>query len=170
MFQKRKKGPFAKEDSYFRSHFLLQTAHELQRLRCPKHKMYLTIRGADEGGFWILDSRYDIEYLFQSINGPIFLQTIPIPVQAQRVLSCISAFSSKIIRHYVYMIKTYIVKIQSRNLIHYHRLLAMIPKNKDPWQDHRIKNDHGSGSKSLNLNWDLFWLDDPVKDLGFFGS
>ena len=37
------------------------------------------------------------------------------------------------------MIKTYIIKIQSRNLIHYHRLLAMIPKNKDPWQDHPIK-------------------------------
>ena len=32
--------------------------------------------------------------------------------------SCISAFSSKIIRHIMYMIKTYIIKIQSRNLIH----------------------------------------------------
>ena len=29
------------------------------------------------------------------------------------------------------MIMTYIIKIQSRNLIYYHRLLAMIPKNKD---------------------------------------
>ena len=51
------------------------------------------------------------------------------------------------------MIETYI--IQSRNLIHDDRLLAvpkisfqMIPKNKD----HTVKNDHGSGSK----NWFIF--------------
>ena len=53
--------------------------------------------------------------------------------------SCISAFSSKIIRHIMSMIKTYIIKIQSRNLIHDfksaynrddYRLLAMIPNNK----------------------------------------
>ena len=49
----------------------------------------------------------------------------------------ISDFSSKIIRHI--MIKTYIIKIQSRNLIQNNRLLAvpklsfqMIPRNKDP--------------------------------------
>ena len=52
------------------------------------------------------------------------------------------------------MIKTYMVKIQSRNLIHYHRQLAMIPKNKDPGQDHPIKSDPDSGSNILSLNRD----------------
>ena len=41
--------------------------------------------------------------------------------------SCSSAFSSKIIRHIIYMIRTYIVKIQSRNLVHNHKLL-IVPK------------------------------------------
>ena len=68
--------------------------------------------------------------------------------------SFISAFSSKIIRHIMYMIKMYIIKSQSRNLIHDDRLLAMIPKNKDPWQDHPVKNDSGSGSNFFILNWD----------------
>ena len=54
------------------------------------------------------------------------------------------------------MIKTYIIKIQSRNLIHDQRLLAvpkisfqMIPKKnkKQP-----VKNDPGSDSNFLNLN------------------
>ena len=54
----------------------------------------------------------------------------------------------------MWMIKTYIIKIQSRNLMHYHRLLAMIPKNKDPWQDYPIKNDPGPGSSFLSLNRD----------------
>ena len=66
------------------------------------------------------------------------------------------------IRHIMYyMIKTYIIKIQSRNLIHDHRLLAapkisfqMIAKNKDPYQDHPVINDPGSGSNFLNLNRD----------------
>ena len=47
--------------------------------------------------------------------------------------------SSSIKRHIMYKIKTYIIKIQSRNIIHDNRLLAvpkisfqMIPKNKDP--------------------------------------
>ena len=52
------------------------------------------------------------------------------------------------------MIKTYIIKIQSRNLIHDNRLLAMIPKIKDPWQDHPVKNDPASGSNFLSLNRD----------------
>ena len=74
----------------------------------------------------------------------------------------------------MYMIKTYIIKIQSRNLIHDNRLLAIpkisfhtIPKNKDP---HPVKNDPDSESIFLNLNRDHFWLDDPVKDLCFSGS
>ena len=52
------------------------------------------------------------------------------------------------------MIKTNIIKIQSRNLIHSHRQLALIPKNKDPSQDHAFKNDPGSGSNILSLNRD----------------
>ena len=68
--------------------------------------------------------------------------------------SCISAFSSKIIRHIMYMIKTYNIKIQSRNLIHDNRLFAMIPKNKDHWQDHPVKNYPVLGSNFLNLNRD----------------
>ena len=58
----------------------------------------------------------------------------------------------------MYMIKTYIIKIQSRNLIHDNRLLAIpkisfhtIPKNKDP---HPVKNDPDSESIFLNLNRD----------------
>ena len=46
----------------------------------------------------------------------------------------------------MYMMKTYIIKIQLQNLIHDHRLLAvpkisfqMILKNKDPQQDHQVK-------------------------------
>ena len=39
--------------------------------------------------------------------------------------SSTSAFSSKIIRHIMHMIKTHIVKIQSQNLMHDHRLLAV---------------------------------------------
>ena len=61
----------------------------------------------------------------------------------------------------MYMIKTYIIKILSRNLIHDYRLLAvlkvsfqMIPKNKDPKQDHPVKNDPGLGSNFLSLNRD----------------
>ena len=46
----------------------------------------------------------------------------------------------------MYMIKCYIIKIQSRNLIHDNRLLAVIPPKKDPGQDHPVKNDPGSGS------------------------
>ena len=49
------------------------------------------------------------------------------------------------------MIKTYIIKIQSRNLTHDHRLLAvsfqMILKNK-------VKTDPSSGSNFLSLNRD----------------
>ena len=41
--------------------------------------------------------------------------------------SCISAFPSKIIRHIMEMIRTYIIKLQSQNLIHNNRLLA-VPK------------------------------------------
>ena len=59
------------------------------------------------------------------------------------------------------MIKTYIFKIQSRNLIHDQRLLAvpkisfqMIPKNKD----HLVKNDTGSGSIFFSLNRDRDFL------------
>ena len=55
------------------------------------------------------------------------------------------------------MIKTYIIKIQSRNLTHDHRRLAvqkvffqMILKNKD----HQVKNDPSSSSNFLNLNRD----------------
>ena len=65
-----------------------------------------------------------------------------------------SVFSSKIIRHIMYMINTYIIKIQSRNLTHDHRLSAvqkvffqMILKNK-------VKNDPSSGSNFLSLNRD----------------
>ena len=41
--------------------------------------------------------------------------------------SCISAFPSKIIRHIMEMIRTYIIKLQSQNLIHNNRLLS-VPK------------------------------------------
>ena len=99
--------------------------------------------------------------------GPIFLQTIPIPVPSQRVLILYFCFFSKIIRHIMDMIKTYIIKIQSRNLIHNNRLLAMIPKNKDPWQDHPLKNDPRSGSNFLSLNRDRdrlqkYWANDQI--------
>ena len=87
-------------------------------------------------------------------NGPIFLQTIPIPAQAQRVLILYFCFFFKLIRHIMCMIKTCIIKIHSGNLIHYHKLLAMIPKNKDPWQNHPIKNDSGSNILSLNRDRD----------------
>ena len=69
-------------------------------------------------------------------------------------LKACRVFSSKIIRHIMCMIKTCIIKIQSRNLIHYHRLLTMIPKNKNPWQNHPIKNNPDSGSNILSLNRD----------------
>ena len=63
-------------------------------------------------------------------NGPVFLQTIPI--QSQKILRffqsqscwlCFSAFSSKMISHEVYIVKTHFVKIQSQNLAHNHKLL-----------------------------------------------
>ena len=70
--------------------------------------------------------------------------------------SWISAFSSKIIRHIMYMIKTWIIKIQPRNLIHDNRLIQKIPFK---WSQktkilHPVKNDSRSGSNFLNLNRD----------------
>ena len=59
---------------------------------------------------------------------------------------CISAFSSMIIRQIMCTIKTYIIKIQSGNLIH--------EKNKDSWQDHPVKNYSGLGSNFFSLNRD----------------
>ena len=50
----------------------------------------------------------------------------------------------------------------------WNRLLAMIPKNKDPWQDRPFKNDPGSGSNFLSPNRDRdrlqkYWA---INDLG----
>ena len=53
------------------------------------------------------------------------------------------------------MIKTYIIKIQSQNLIQDNGLLAMIPKDEDPWQDHPVKNDPSLGSNFLSLNREI---------------
>ena len=101
-------------------------------------------------------------------NGPIFLQTILIPARfrLKGYWSSISAFSSNIIRHIMY-IKGDIIKILSRNLIHDNRLLAMIPKNTDPWQDHPVKNCPNSGSSLLSLNRDRdhlqkYWANDSL--------
>ena len=65
-------------------------------------------------------------------NGPIFLLRFWIGSLAfwtgfslKGYWSCTSAFSSKIISHIMYMIKTYIIKIQSWNLIQDNRLLAV---------------------------------------------
>ena len=81
----------------------------------------------------------------------------------------------------MYMIKTYIIKIQSRNLIHDNRLLTvqkisfrMISKNKNPYQDHPVKNDPESGSNFLSLNRDRdrlqkYWAIDAL-ELKFDGK
>ena len=52
-------------------------------------------------------------------------------------------------------------KFIEKNLIHDNRLLTvpktsfqMIPKNKNPYQDHPVKNDSDSGSNFLSLNRD----------------
>ena len=77
-----------------------------------------------------------------SLNGPILLLRSSwigfldrVQTRFQGFWSCTSTFSSKMIRHILYMIKTYIIKIQSRN--HDNRLLAvpkislqLIPKTK----------------------------------------
>ena len=61
---------------------------------------------------------------FYSVHGPIFLLRywfriagFSNRVQLKEYWSCTSAFPSKIIRHIMYMIKTYFIKIQARNLI-----------------------------------------------------
>ena len=79
----------------------------------------------------------------------IFLQTIPIPVQAQRVLILYFRFFFKGNKAHSVHDKDLFIKIQSRNLIHDNKLLAMIPKNKDPWQDHPDKKDPSSGKKKI---------------------
>ena len=54
------------------------------------------------------------------------------------------------------MIKTYIIKIQSRNLTHYHRLLAVQKVSFQMILKNKVKNDPSSGSIFLSLNryWD----------------
>ena len=61
--------------------------------------------------------------------------------------SCISVFSSKIIRHIMYMIKTYIIKIQSQNLTHDHRLFKKLPF-KWSWK---------TKSKMIPVQAQIFW-------------
>ena len=88
------------------------------------------------------------------INGPIFLQTIPITVQAQRILILFFCFFFKDDKaHNVHDKDVYYLN-SITNLIHYLRLLDMIPKNKDPLHDHPIKNYPDSGSNILSLNQD----------------
>ena len=64
--------------------------------------------------------------------GPIFLQTIPIPVQAQRVLILYFCRFFKDDKANNVHDKDLHYQNSIRNLIHDNRLLAMIPKNKDP--------------------------------------
>ena len=52
------------------------------------------------------------------------------------------------------MIKTYIIKIQSRNLTHDHRLLAVQKVSFQMILKNKIKNDPSSDSNLLSLNRD----------------
>ena len=52
----------------------------------------------------------------------------------------------------MYMIKTYIIKIQSRNLTHDHSLLAVQKVSFQMIMKNKVRNDPSSGSIFLNLN------------------
>ena len=56
----------------------------------------------------------------------------------------------------MYMIKMYIIKIESRNLTHDHRLLAVQKVSFQMILKNKVKNDPSSGSNILSLNrdWD----------------
>ena len=82
--------------------------------------------------------------------------------------SCLFAFASKIIRHIMYMIKTYFVKIQSQNLEHNHKLL-IVPKisfqmiletSSQKWFCFSLKffdSEKSQNSESLQIYWANAW-------------
>ena len=69
----------------------------------------------------------------------------------------------------MYMIKTYIIKIQSRNLTHDHRLLAVQKVSFQMILKNKVKNYPSSGSNFLSLNQDRdrlqkYWANDDISN------